>query len=62
MFNRRENWNYIGEWPAVDYYQPDYMKDGEREQFLVWYNQQRGKQFDFQKEIEEYCESDVSSV
>lgn len=59
MFNRAENWNYVGDWPAIDYYQPQYMKDGERKVFMEWYEQQRGKQFDFQKELKEYCESDV---
>lgn len=59
MFNRKENWNYVGPWPAVEYYQPQYMKEGEQKAFMEWYEQQRGKQFDFQKEICEYCESDV---
>lgn len=60
MFNRKENWNYVGEWPAIEYYQPQYMKDGERQAFMEWYNQQQSKIFDFQKEIREYCESDVT--
>lgn len=59
LFNRRENWEYDGEWPAVEYYQPQFMKSEDRERFFQWYNQQNGKRFNLQKEIEEYCISDV---
>lgn len=60
MFNRRETWNYVGEWPAAECYQPQYMKDSEQKKFLEWHAQQVGKEFNFQKELKEYCESDVS--
>ena len=62
LFNRRENWSYVGAWPSIEYYQPEYMKEGDRTKFLAWYNQQLGKEFDFQKELLEYCESDVVSI
>ena len=58
LFNRIENWNYVGDWPAVEYYQPEIMKETDRSKFMEWYNQQLGKQFDVQKELREYCESD----
>lgn len=60
MFNRKENWNYVGEWPAVEFYQPQLMKQDVKAKFLEWYEQQRGKQFDFRKNLREYCERDVS--
>lgn len=43
----------------MEYYQPQHMKAGDREKFLQWYEMQKDKVFDFQKEIEEYCESDT---
>lgn len=59
MFNRLENWDYVGEWPGVEFYQPEYMTTDQRHTFLAWYEKQQGKVFDFQKELREYCESDV---
>lgn len=60
MFNRKENWTYIGPWPAAENYQPQYMKESERNAFFKWYAEQRSKIFDFQAEIKTYCESDVT--
>lgn len=59
MFNKRENWNYNGIWPESEYYQPQHMKPADRERFLAWYEEQRSKTFNFQRELVEYCESDV---
>lgn len=59
MFNRKENWNYNGPWPSADYYSPDEMTESDRKKFFQWYEEQTNKIFDFQKEIQEYCESDV---
>jgi hypothetical protein len=35
------------------------MESGDREKFLEWYESKKDKIFDFQKEIHEYCFSDV---
>ena len=35
------------------------MSKSDREEFLVWYDQQSDNTFDFQKEMEDYCRSDV---
>lgn len=35
------------------------MKSGEREKFLEWYEQHCGNRFNLQRELLEYCESDV---
>lgn len=60
MFNRKENWNYIGKWPDAKYYQPEYMLESERRIFLSWYEEQKDKVFDFQENLRLYCEADVS--
>ena len=36
------------------------MKPKDRQEFLDWHQQQQGKEWDFQKEIVDYCISDVT--
>ena len=61
FFNRKENVPYSGPYPLVQFYAPDYMNPSERAEFLAWYNEkvQCGTHFDFQREILEYCQSEV---
>lgn len=57
FFNRKENQNFVGLLlPLEDY------DSKEREEFLAWYDdlKERDYVFDFEKEIEEYCRSDVN--
>ena len=49
----------MGPLPDSWYYDPGNMKDSKRADFYKWYTQQQGKQFDFKKELLEYCRSDV---
>jgi hypothetical protein len=58
-FNKPGNEHYIGEWPAIEYYDPNFMKEGEREKFLNWYEQQKHKEFNLDSEMLKYCKSDV---
>jgi hypothetical protein len=58
-FNRTENWDYKGPIPDAWFYDPGNMKTDKRSAFYSWYVKQLGKEFDFQKEILEYCRSDV---
>ena len=58
-FNKPSNWNYIGAWPEAEYYQPDYMPDEDREEFLVWWAQMQGREFNFNREMLDYCLKDV---
>ncbi|KAJ8967425.1 hypothetical protein NQ317_001102 [Molorchus minor] len=44
--------------PAVEYYTTDGMK-GDREAFLKWYAVHKDNSFDMQRELLEYCISDV---
>lgn len=60
LFNCPENQEYIGEWPSSDYYNPSQMKPSQQTEFMTWYDDQLGKNFDFKSEIIEYCRSDVN--
>jgi len=62
FFNTTENWDYECELPAVEHYGANAMKDDSREKFLSWYEAENSKSlpFNLQKELEEYCESDVN--
>ena len=60
LFNTRANQNYVGSFPDPVFYGYEYFKTEEREIFLQWHADQSGKLFSFQKEMLEYCDSDVS--
>ena len=45
--------------PEMHYYDPDGMSKDRREEFLTWYRTHQMEPFDFQKEMREYCISDV---
>lgn len=58
-FNTEANQNYIGQLPDKEYYGHDQMKPKRRDEFLNWYEHNKGLEFDFNKELVEYCRSDV---
>ena len=45
--------------PPSEFYDPDNMGEGRRKEFMEWYSLNGHKQFDFFRELEEYCKSDV---
>ena len=57
-FNTPDHQNYVGSIPPKHCYDPDEMKPKDKEKFETWYEAQTG-QFDFRKELLEYCQSDV---
>ena len=61
-FNTPDHQAYVGSIPAKSYYDPDGMKTKEKKEFETWYDEQvnRGEKYDFEKELIEYCHSDVS--
>lgn len=59
LFNTSVNEKYVGSIPPIEYYDPDNMKEEAREMFLKWYGENKNYEFDMQKEIVEYCISDV---
>lgn len=61
LFNTIDNQTYVGPMPDVKYYAPETMHAQERERFLAWHAEMLSKNtvFDFQREILEYCRTDV---
>ena len=59
--NTDKYWDYIGPYLDMSYYKPELMSEDGRTHFMFWYNDkvQRGEEFNFQKEMELYCRSDV---
>ena len=58
-FNHPDHQTYVGPVPALDYYMPETMSPEGKHALETWHQQQRDKVFDFQKELVEYCQSDV---
>ncbi|XP_041478761.1 uncharacterized protein LOC121426498 isoform X1 [Lytechinus variegatus] len=60
LFNTEENENYVGPLPAKKYYGTSSMMKTVLQDFNEWYDSLPPDYiFDFQKELREYCESDV---
>ncbi|KAJ8956141.1 hypothetical protein NQ317_014054 [Molorchus minor] len=59
LFNTLENTKYVGPLPAVKYYDPDNMKEDARKKFLRWYEEHKNDVFDMQRDLVEYCVSDL---
>ncbi|XP_045210544.2 uncharacterized protein LOC123561948 [Mercenaria mercenaria] len=59
--NTHEFQEYVGPYLPLEYYKPGSMKPESRKYFLKWYNEKIKNEeiFDFQKEMEKYCRSDV---
>ena len=60
FFNTKEHeYDVLPSMPEMHYYDPDSMSKERRTEFLAWYEEHRNQLFDFQKEMKEYCISDV---
>ncbi|KAK5645174.1 hypothetical protein RI129_006475 [Pyrocoelia pectoralis] len=59
LFHIEENASYVGPLPAVKYYSPDSMKPDARDLFLKWHDEHKQDVFDMQRDLVEYCRSDV---
>ncbi|KAL9982832.1 hypothetical protein ACROYT_G004941 [Oculina patagonica] len=61
FINTPENQDYVGHIPDKQHYMPETMSVGGRKDFETWHDEQvaMNVEFDFQKELIEYCESDV---
>ena len=60
-FNTPSHQSYRGPIPDLHYYDPDGMSPAKKDELTRWHAEQVRRQvvFDFQKELEEYCKSDV---
>eukprot|EP00732_Lithocolla_globosa_P000392 Lithocolla_globosa_v1_NODE_115_length_6172_cov_14.462155.p10 type:complete len:109 gc:universal NODE_115_length_6172_cov_14.462155:5103-4777(-) len=50
-FNTIENQNYIGSYPAVEYYEPGRMSAQGRTEFLAWHASKTDEVYNFQHEL-----------
>jgi len=58
-FNSEENLDYIGPLPDVSHYGEHEIGEGERSEFLEWYEMHQ-PQFDNRHVLEKYCQDDVT--
>jgi hypothetical protein len=58
-FNSAKNQNYIGKIPSKEFYGINFMSKEKKERFEKFYEDNKDKIFDFQKECLSYCTSDV---
>ena len=58
-FNKTCNRHYISPIPSKKNFGPDQMSKQKRKEFLEWYEKNKDMTFNFQKELKEYCRSDV---
>ncbi|KAJ8970482.1 hypothetical protein NQ317_016238 [Molorchus minor] len=59
LFNTMENENYAGTLPDAKYYSPDTMRPEDRTKFLEWYENHKSDEFNLQRDLADYCISDV---
>ena len=58
-FNKPENYSYVGLYPDAKYYNPNFFSVKKKLEFENWYEKVKNTEFNFQKEFENYCWSDV---
>ena len=60
-FNLPHHQQYVGHIPSIEFFDPDGLSAKKKIELETWHAEQvkRGVQYHFQKEMEEYCKSDV---
>ena len=61
-FNLPHHQNYMGSIPGIEFFDPDGMSEKKKKELVNWHAEQvrRGVPYDFAREMEEYCKSDVA--
>ena len=61
QFNIPDHQDYVGPIPDLHYFDPEGMSSKAKTALETWHAEQvrRGEDYDFSKELEEYCQSDV---
>jgi hypothetical protein len=59
LFNTKENQNYEGPYPALEFYGYDFMSSNDRKKLAEWHASKCSEVFNFQEEMLKYCRSDV---
>ena len=52
--------DYVGPIPDIKYFGADEMSEGEKKDFLSWYNEQKDIVFDNRRVLEQYCQDGVT--
>ena len=62
QFNLPHHKEYVGQIPSIEFFDPEGMSDKKKNELERWHEEQvkRAVQYDFAKEMEEYCRSDVA--
>ena len=62
QFNLPHHQSYVGQIPGIEFFDPDGMSEKKKKELEEWHADQvrRGVPYDFAKEMEEYCKSDVA--
>jgi hypothetical protein len=55
-----ENLEYVDQIPESSYYGVEEMSVGERAEFLTWYEKQKSEVFENRRELESYCQDEVT--
>jgi hypothetical protein len=50
---------YVGPIQEIKYFGADKMSEGERKDFMSWYDEQKDKVFDCRHMLEQNCQDDV---
>lgn len=58
-FYNKENYNYVGPWPAPHYFGIDKFNRVRLDEFNCWYKEVSNSTFNLQAETEKYCRNDV---
>ncbi|CAD5224215.1 unnamed protein product [Bursaphelenchus xylophilus] len=60
LFNQEQFYEYVNDGlPPIEYYNPDSMLTEKRAKFLEWYEKHKSDDFNFKRELREYCINDV---
>ena len=59
LFNKEENYSYVGPWPALVYYQPESKSVSSRRELEEWHASKSQETFHFMDELIRYCRMDV---
>jgi hypothetical protein len=57
-FDKPRNWNYIGPFPALEYFTPNEKSKEEANDMTEWHSKETGS-FNFRQEMFDYCLLDV---
>ncbi|XP_074604152.1 uncharacterized protein LOC141857561 [Brevipalpus obovatus] len=58
-FNTRANQSYVGKLPDACFFNPELMKEKNRDEFFKWYERNKDSQWSLKDELIRYCSNDV---